>query len=288
MLTLQNVSKEFHNKEILKNINLYLDKGIYGLLGANGAGKTTLLRCICGLYKLSSGKILFSNQDIRKLKEQYRDKIGYLPQQFGYYPDFTGEKFLFYIAALKDLSPVLTKKRIKEVLQLVNLYEERNKKLKNYSGGMLRRIGIAQALLNEPDLLILDEPSAGLDPKERIKLKKILTSYGENHTVLISTHIVSDIEDIAKSVIILKDGQIVDCGSKQELAKNIYVWEGYITKDKKDIIAEKFLVSNIFDMGNCFKVRMLSQKKPGNSFEESPPNLEDIYLYHFKEISHHD
>lgn len=206
-LTIDRVTKQYQNKIAVDRISLKLHKGVYGLLGANGAGKTTLMRMLCGILKPTGGTIDLDGIDVSE--ESYRAELGYLPQDFGYYPEFTGMDFLLYMAALKGLSKEQAKRKAAELLKLVALEDVAKKKIKTYSGGMKQRIGIAQALLNEPQVLILDEPTAGLDPKERVRFRNLIGELGKDSIVLLSTHIVSDIEHIADEVLMMKDGQII-------------------------------------------------------------------------------
>lgn len=206
-LIIDRVSKQYQNHIAVDRISARLQKGVFGLLGENGAGKTTLMRMICGILKPTSGSISFDGMDVSE--EAYRASLGYLPQDFGYYPEFTGQDFLLYMAALKGLSKPQAKKRAAELLQLVSLENVAKKKTKTYSGGMKQRLGIAQALLAHPKLLILDEPTAGLDPKERVRFRDLIKDLGEESVVLLSTHIVSDIEHIADTVLIMKGGQLI-------------------------------------------------------------------------------
>lgn len=206
-LIIDRVSKQYQNHIAVDRISARLQKGVYGLLGENGAGKTTLMRMICGILKPTSGSISFDGMDVSE--EAYRASLGYLPQDFGYYPEFTGQDFLLYMAALKGLSKPQAKKRAAELLQLVSLENVAKKKTKTYSGGMKQRLGIAQALLGQPKLLVLDEPTAGLDPKERVRFRDLIKDLGEESVVLLSTHIVSDIEHIADTVLIMKGGQLI-------------------------------------------------------------------------------
>lgn len=226
-LIIDRVSKQYQNKIAVDRISLKLYKGVYGLLGANGAGKTTLMRMICGVLKPTSGTITFHGFDVST--EEYRSNLGYLPQDFGYYPDFTGMDFLLYLAALKGLPKLQAKRRAQELVKVVSLQEAAGKKIKTYSGGMKQRLGIAQALINVPRILILDEPTAGLDPKERVRFRNLIRELGKESIVLLSTHIVSDIEHIADTVLIMNDGQLIFQGS----------WDGS-RKDLEEFYLQQF------------------------------------------------
>lgn len=206
-LVIDRVTKQYKNKIAVDRISVKLQKGVYGLLGENGAGKTTLMRMICGILKPTSGTISFDGIDVKE--ESYRSILGYLPQDFGYYPEFTGQDFLLYMSALKGIEKPQAKRRAAELLQLVSLQDVAKKKIKTYSGGMKQRLGIAQALLSQPKLLVLDEPTAGLDPKERVRFRNLIEDLGKESIVLLSTHIVSDVEHIADTVMIMKAGQLI-------------------------------------------------------------------------------
>lgn len=206
-LKIDRLTKQYANKIAVDRVSLTLRPGVTGLLGANGAGKTTLMRMLCGILKPTSGTVMLDAYDVST--EEYRTVLGYLPQDFGYYPDFTGMDFLLYMAALKGLNRQRAKRRSEDLMELVGLYENAKKKIKTYSGGMKQRLGIAQALLNQPKVLILDEPTAGLDPKERVRFRKLIAELGKENIVLLSTHIVSDLEHIADTVVMMKDGQMI-------------------------------------------------------------------------------
>lgn len=210
-LNIDRLTKQYKNKIAVDRVSLQLHEGVYGLLGANGAGKTTLMRMLCGILKPTGGTVALDGMDVST--EEYRALLGYLPQDFGYYPDFTGMDFLLYLAALKGLPKPQAKRRAQELLQLVSLENQAKHKIKTYSGGMKQRLGIAQALLNRPKLLILDEPTAGLDPKERVRFRNLIADLGKESIVLLSTHIVSDIEHIADTVVMMKDGQVIYNGA---------------------------------------------------------------------------
>ncbi len=213
-LVIDRVSKQYGSKIAVDRISLKLVPGIYGLLGANGAGKTTLMRLLCGILRPTGGSIALDGHDVST--EEYRAELGYLPQDFGYYPEFTGTEFLMYMASLKGLNRAEARHRSARLLELVGLGEMGRRKVKSYSGGMKQRLGIAQALLGEPRLLILDEPTAGLDPKERVRFRELIASWGKENIVLLSTHIVSDVEHIADTILMMKEGQLIYQGAWEE------------------------------------------------------------------------
>lgn len=218
-LYIDRLTKQYQNKIAVDRISLQLNTGIYGLLGANGAGKTTLMRMVCGILKPTSGTITFDGIDVSE--ERYRSMLGYLPQDFGYYPEFTGEDFLLYMAALKGMRKPQARRKTVELLKLVSLHDVAKKKIKTYSGGMKQRLGIAQALLNQPKILVLDEPTAGLDPKERVRFRDLIKDLGKDSIVLLSTHIVSDIEHIADDILMMKSGQLIYQGKWTDKSGNL-------------------------------------------------------------------
>ena len=218
-LVLDRVTKKYKETVAADNISFTLRPGVTGLLGANGAGKTTLMRMICGVLKPTEGSIALDGMAVSE--ELYRDALGYLPQDFGYYPAFTGRDFLMYIAALKGLDKPAAVRKTGELLASVNLEEAAGKKIRTYSGGMKQRLGIAQALLNDPKIIVLDEPTAGLDPKERVRFRNKIAELGKNSIVLLSTHIVSDVEQIADRILMMKDGKIIWDGEKDAISRGL-------------------------------------------------------------------
>lgn len=288
-LTIDNVSKVFKDrikeKKALDEINLELTTGVYGILGANGSGKTTLMRILASIMKPSKGNVFLDGRDIAVMDHEYRDLIGYLPQHTGLYKSFSAEKFLMYIATLKGLSKEDANQKVDEVLTLVGLFDHRKEKVGKFSGGMKRRVGIAQALLNDPKILIVDEPTAGLDPKERIRFRNLLSKISSNRIVLLSTHIVSDIEFIAKEVLILKKGQLIKKETPQKLLEGINnkVWTVLVPEEEIIHFQSKYKVGNITRLDNKFQLRILNDLKPQTNAENVIPNLEDLYLYYFDE-----
>ena len=230
-LTIDHLSKEYKDKRAVDDVSLALTSGIWGLLGANGAGKTTLIRMIAGILAPSAGQIRYDGVDIAHLGAAYRDLFGYLPQEFGFYPEFTVIDYLNYMAALKGLSAKTSKRKINELLESLALTDVRKKRIIKLSGGMKRRVGIAQALLNEPKVLILDEPTSGLDPAERVRFRNLIAQFAQDRIVLISTHIVSDVEYIAAQNALMRGGQLVAVGQTQQLVQQMAgkVWQCVIT-----------------------------------------------------------
>lgn len=280
------VTKQYKDKCAVDNVSLTLTPGVWGLLGANGAGKTTLMRMIAGIQRPTSGSIRYDGIEIGTLKESYRDVFGYLPQEFGFYPGFCVQDYLEYIAALKGLTKADTKSQIRALLKRVSLYDVRRKKISKLSGGMKRRVGIAQALLNDPEVLVLDEPTSGLDPGERVKFRNLLSEFAHDRIVLISTHIVSDIEYIATCNAVMKEGKIIAVGKTEELVRMVAgkVWSADIDGREFAAYEHQILMVNVYNEGNGdVKVRYLSDKPviPGSKNEE--PRMEDLYLWLFPE-----
>ena len=280
-LDLIGVEKKFGDKIAVQRTDLHLESGIYGLLGENGAGKTTLMRMICGILKPTYGNIRCDSIAIQQMGKEYRRLLGYLPQELGYYGEFSALRFLNYMAALKAIPADYARTRIDELLEFVGLKQVQKQKLKTYSGGMMKRLGIAQALLNDPEILILDEPTAGLDPKERVRFRNIISSLGKKRIVLLSTHIVSDVEYIADQIMIMHNGKIIKMGTEEQLineAKQI-VWKCNVSEEKVAEYSEKFIVSNIRNLDKDVELRIVSDQKPTSDSIKVETVLEDIYLY---------
>lgn len=284
-LELNGLTKEFGDFTAVNHINLTMTNGVYGLLGVNGAGKTTLMRMLCTLLKPTSGTICCNGKDIFRMDSEYRKLLGYLPQDFGFYPEFTVEDYLLYIAALKGIRPVVAKKRVKELIPKVGLSKATHKKMKKLSGGMKRRAGIAQAMLNNPKILILDEQTAGLDPNERIRFRNLISELSEDRLVLLSTHIVSDIEYIANEIWLMKDGEILHKGSVDELINSMpeAVWECLVPKNRVSDFIEKYKISNMKSEMNQVMLRIISHEKPVGNAMRAEASLEDVFLYYFGE-----
>ena len=284
-LLLENLCKEFGGNTAVAGVTAVLEPGIYGLLGANGAGKTTLLRMICGVLKPTAGQVRLDGIPIDALGAAYRDKLGYLPQDFVGYPQYSARDFLLYMAVLKGMTSSQAMPKIQELLQMVRLQEAGNKKIRTFSGGMRRRLGIAQALLNDPDTLILDEPTAGLDPKERVHFRNILEGYAQQKIVLLSTHIVSDLEAIAHKVFLMKDGRFQTQGTVSELLQqaNGRVWELTVPSREAEAWQARMTVANLRYDGNSVTLRILADAKPAPAARPCIPTLEDLYLLYFPE-----
>ncbi|MDO6658731.1 ABC transporter ATP-binding protein [Anaerobacillus sp. 1_MG-2023] len=284
-LVIENLSKSFGNHVAVKNVSFELTEGVYGFLGSNGSGKSTLMRMLASVSKPSAGRVLYNGKDIAVLEDEYRELLGYSPQTIGYYKNFTVEKMMYYIASLKGIDRRLAKEKTSELLTLVNLFNERKVKIKKLSGGMKQRVGIAQALLNDPSILIVDEPTAGLDPKERVRFRNLLSKISTNRIVLLSTHIVSDIEYIAKEIMILKEGTLIQKEEPRTLLEGIKhkVWTVIVDESEIANLQSHYRCGNIMPNQEKFELRLVSDTKPHPNAVFTQPNLEDLYLYYFDE-----
>lgn len=284
-LKITDLTKKFQDIAAVDGVSYTLTAGVYGLLGVNGAGKTTLMRMLCTLLRPTSGSITWDGRDIFEMDGEYRRILGYLPQDFGYYPDFTVYDYLMYIASIKGLRPVTAGARAEALLRQVGLAGARNKKMKKLSGGMKRRAGIAQAMLGDPRILILDEPTAGLDPNERIRFRNLISELAEKRLVLLSTHIVSDIEYIAGEILLMKDGRIKASGTIQELlaAMPEQVWSVNLPKAAVESYMKSYKVSNVKTVPGGAQLRIISAEKPADDAALENATLEDLFLDYFGE-----
>lgn len=283
-LEIQKLSKHYGTKRALNEVNLRLTPGVYGLLGPNGAGKSTLMNIIAGNVTPTGGQVLLDGTDIFKMGKAFRKIFGYMPQQQNLYPEFTADRFLAYMAALKRMKKQQADAEIEELLETVNLKGDRNRRLGGFSGGMKQRILIAQALLNHPQIIVLDEPTAGLDPKERIRIRNMIAQIALERIVLIATHVVSDIEFIAKEIILLKAGKVVSCQKPEELIAGIdgKVYEIHAGEEQLDEISSQYTVANIAPWKDGISVRVLSETEPSiGTWQKAAPSMEDVYLYTF-------
>jgi ABC-2 type transport system ATP-binding protein len=283
-LTIDRLSKSFGHKTAVNGVSTRLTPGVYGLLGANGAGKTTLMRMVCDILRPSSGRLLFNGTNIRELGTAYRSLLGYLPQDFGYYPEFTALDFMLYLAALKGIDKKTAKSRSNSLLDLVGLSDVRTAKVRTFSGGMRQRLGIAQAVLNDPTVLILDEPTAGLDPKERVRFRNLISGLAQGKIVLLSTHIVSDVEHIADHVLVMKDGSFALQGTARDVVSHVdgKVWEYTTSAAEADTLAERLCVSNVrYDDAGRAILRIVSNSQPFPHARPVSGTLEDLYMYVF-------
>ena len=260
-----------------------MKEGVYGFLGANGAGKTTLMQMVCGILSPTAGEVKVDGVNNIKMGEDFRDLLGYLPQEFGYTPGFTAKDFMLYIASIKGLMPGYAKRRSEELLELVNLKSDMNRKIRTFSGGMKRRLGIAQALLNDPKILIMDEPTAGLDPKERAYFRNVISEMSRDKIIIISTHIVSDIEFISDQVLVMKKGRFILQGTTEELIAEIegMVWICRIPVSEWGYFESTYNVVSSHNIGNTVEARVICPSRPSDNAEVCHPSLEDLYLYCF-------
>ena len=283
-LELEHVSKHFKDKKAVDDVCLTLTPGVWGLLGANGAGKTTLMRMIADIMARTGGTISYNGIDIHKMGKAYRNVLGFLPQDFGYSRDFTVKDYLEYVAALKDVPARETAKKIDHLLDILTLSDVKRKKIAKLSGGMKRRVGIAQAMLNDPEILVMDEPTAGLDPGERVRFRNFISEFSHDRIVLISTHIVSDIEYIAAKNAVMKDGKIIDTGTTEELVKQMKgkVWTCTISgRDLAEYEMRLKIINQRSEEGGRISVRYLSDKSEIEGSYQADPRIEDLYLWYF-------
>ena len=284
-LTLERLSKQFKNRIAVENVNAELTEGIYGFLGANGAGKTTLMQMICGIVAPTSGEVKINGKNNIEMGEEFRNLLGYLPQEFGYTPGFTAEDFMLYIASVKGLDPRYARRRTRELMKLVSLEGDMKRKIRTFSGGMKRRLGIAQALLNDPKILIMDEPTAGLDPKERAYFRNVIAEMAQDKIIIISTHIVSDIEYISDQVIIMKKGRFILQGTTEELTAEAdgMVWSCRVPAREWMSFENSHTVANSRNLGDMVEARVISPDRPCADAEQTEPTLEDLYLKCFSD-----
>ena len=284
-LELIDLTKSFGSFTAVDHMNLTMTNGVYGLLGVNGAGKTTLMRMLCTLLRPTSGSISCNGKDIFKMDGEYRKLLGYLPQDFGFYPEFTVQGYLLYIAAIKGIRPAPARKKVRELIPQVGLSKAAGKKMKKLSGGMKRRAGIAQAMLNNPKILVLDEPTAGLDPNERIRFRNLISELSEERLVLLSTHIVSDIEYIANKIWLMKDGTLVQEGTAQQVIDSMpeKVWHCRVDHTQIPEAMRRYKVSNMKSEPQGALLRIISPERPYPDAVSAEPSLEDVFLYYFGE-----
>lgn len=280
-LKAEHLYKSYKKKNALQDVSFSLQRGIYGLLGENGAAKSTLMRILATVDFPAKGTISYDDIDIFDMDEKYRSMIGYMPQDYSVYPGFTARDFLNYMGALKGISEAKLKVRIPEVLEFVNLSEFSDKKVNTFSGGMKRRIGIAQAIMNEPEILILDEPTAGLDPRERIRFSNIISDMGKDKIVLLSTHIVSDIEAIATQLLVMKAGEILETGNVDKLVQKVngQVWETVVSQEMYQRLRKERSIIHLKQMGNNVQVRFVGDKYSAAESCQVEPTLEDYYIF---------
>lgn len=291
MLKVRHLNKRYKKTVALSDVNFELTEGIYGFLGPNGAGKSTLINLITDNIRRDSGEILWDDKDIRILDKKYRDVVGYMPQYQGYYKGFTAEAFLLYMAQIKGLKRKDANNRIEELLKALNLWELKDKKAASLSGGMRQRLMLAQALLNNPKILILDEPTAGVDPQERIRIRNYISTIAKGKIILIATHIVSDVEAIANKIFLMGGGKVIEHNSPEKLITNVSPYTYTVTVRSVDDIhylEKSFIISNIHNSEAGIQVKLIQKGQesmnPDHSvYEHASANLEDVYLFYFSD-----
>lgn len=285
-LELINLSKTYGKVKALDHVNLTFENGVYALLGPNGAGKTTMISMLATLLRPTKGEILCDGRNIYEIGQDYRKLLGYMPQNISYYKEFTAEMFLQYMCEMKGLKRGNVKRRTDELLHMVNLENERKRKVGGFSGGMKQRLGIAQALINDPGILILDEPTAGLDPKERVRFRNIIHALGEERIIIYCTHIVSDVEHIAGRVLLLQKGCVIRNKEIGELLQEMegLVWEIPLKEHISEAEIQNMEISNVTRHDGMLFIRTISEKCPNEDALPAEPRLEDVYMYFFHEV----
>ena len=287
-MRIEGVGKQYNGRNWgLRDITLDIGAGVLGLIGPNGSGKSTLMRILSTITKATTGVVLWNGKDIAKTPDDLRNVLGYLPQDFGVYPNLTAIEFLEYMAAIKGLDSKSAERRIDELIQVVNLVEAAKRPLGGFSGGMKQRVGIAQALLNDPQVLIVDEPTVGLDPEERVRFRNLLSDLSGERIVILSTHIVSDVESTATRIALMNKGQLLRECAPEELLTELEnkVWEWIVTSDELLALKQKHIVSGTIRRSDGVQVRVVSESQPDLNAHRVPPNLEDAYLYFIGEKS---
>lgn len=286
-ITISHLTKRFGDKTALDDVSLVLDPGVHALLGPNGAGKSTLINILTDSIVRDKGQVLYNDYEVTELRAKYRELLGYMPQQQRLYDNYTAEEFLKYMAAIKGIAPAKAGKQIAELLQVVNLWEVRRKKIGGFSGGMKQRVLLAQALLGEPRLLILDEPTAGLDPSERINIRNYIAAVSQKMIVLFATHVVSDIECIAKDVILIRDGKICRKGTPVELIESIQGKVGELPCDLESLekLQEQYCTGNVYQRREGLRVRIVGDELPEGCLPvRDSIDLEDVYMYYINSL----
>lgn len=284
-LTFDRLTKKFHSTIAVDRFSYTMSNGVYGLLGANGAGKTTLMRMICTILQPTGGEILYNGNSIHSMGVKYCDILGYLPQNFGYYPDFSARDFMLYMASLKGIRGRAASRKVRELLEIVGLSEVSGQKIRAFSGGMKQCLGIAQAVLNNPKVLVLDEPTAGLDPKERIRFRNLISDLSRDKIVILSTHIVSDVEYIADQILMMKKGRLILSGHPAELVERAsgMAWMLTVPEEAVGFYERNACICNLRHTEKGVELRIVADEKPAPEAVSVPTNLEDLYMFSFAE-----